>query len=70
MMILHIFRVYLMGGFKKPCELMWVTGEIIAILIVSFSVTGYCLPWDQIGYWVVKIITGVPEVIPIIGSPW
>ncbi|KAG5570954.1 hypothetical protein H5410_060720, partial [Solanum commersonii] len=27
------------------------------------------LPWDQIGYWVVKIVTGVPDAIPIIGSP-
>ncbi|KAG6540617.1 hypothetical protein Mapa_017946 [Marchantia paleacea] len=52
MMILHIFRVYLTGGFKKPREL-----------------TGYSLPWDQIGYWAVKIVTGVPEAIPIIGSP-
>jgi cytochrome b6 len=27
------------------------------------------MPWDQIGYWVVKIVTSVPEVIPIIGFP-
>jgi hypothetical protein len=27
------------------------------------------LPWDQIGYWAVKIVTGVPEAIPVIGSP-
>ncbi|KAJ4734630.1 Cytochrome b6 [Rhynchospora pubera] len=35
----------------------------------SFGVTGYSLPWDQIGYWAVKIVTGVPEAIPLIGSP-
>ena len=45
MMILHVFRVYLTGGF-----------------------TGYSLPWDQIGYWAVKIVTGVPDAIPVIGS--
>ncbi|KAL8260128.1 hypothetical protein R6Q59_028081, partial [Mikania micrantha] len=49
MMILHVFRVYLTGGFKKPRELTWVT--------------------DQIGYWAVKIVTGVPDAIPVIGSP-
>lgn len=27
------------------------------------------MPWDQIGYWAVKIVTGVPEAIPVIGSP-
>lgn len=69
MMILHVFRVYLTGGFKKPRELTWVTGVVLAVLTASFGVTGYSLPWDQIGYWAVKIVTGVPEAIPVIGSP-
>nr|UQK96961.1 cytochrome b6 [Polystichum sp. YZ-2022a] len=68
MMILHVFCVYLTGGFKKPRELTWVTGVIPAVSTVSFGVTGYSLPWDQIGYWAVKIVTGVPEAIPLVGS--
>lgn len=56
MMILHICRVYLTGGFKKPRELTWVTGVILATLTVSFGVTGYSLPWDQVGYWAVFCI--------------
>jgi cytochrome b6 len=59
--------VYLTGGFKRPRELTWVTGVIIAVCTVSFGVTGYSLPWDQVGYWAVKIVTGVPDAIPIIG---
>jgi cytochrome b6 len=69
MMILHIFRVYLTGGLKKTRELTWVTGVILGVLTVSFGVTGYSFPWDQIGYWEVKIVIGVPEAIPVIGSP-
>ncbi|KAM3200913.1 cytochrome b6 [Capsicum annuum] len=69
MMILHVFRVYLTGGFKKPRELTWVTGVVLAVLTASFGVTGYSLPRDQIGYWAVKIVTGVPDAIPVIGSP-
>ena len=34
----------------------------------SFGVTGYSLPWDQVGYWAVKIVSGVPEAIPVVGS--
>lgn len=67
-MILHVCRVYLTGGFKKPRELTWITGVALASITVSFGVTGYSLPWDQVGYWACKIVTGVPDAIPIIGS--
>ena len=37
-----------------------------SVITVSFGVTGYSLPWDQVGYWAVKIVTGVPDAIPVI----
>ena len=67
-MILHVCRVYLTGGFKKPRELTWVTGVSLASVTVSFGVTGYSLPWDQVGYWACKIVTGVPDAIPVVGG--
>jgi len=67
-MILHVCRVYLTGGFKKPRELTWVTGVALASVTVSFGVTGYSLPWDQVGYWACKIVTGVPDAVPIVGE--
>jgi len=67
-MILHVCRVYLTGGFKKPRELTWVTGVALASVTVSFGVTGYSLPWDQVGYWACKIVTGVPDAIPDVGD--
>ena len=71
-LILHIARVYLTGGFKKPRELIWITGIILAVTTVSFGVTGYSLPWDTVGYWACKIVTSVPEaldnLIPGIGK--
>ena len=39
---------------------------------ISFGVTGYSFPWDQVGYWASKIVTSVPEaldnLIPAIGK--
>jgi cytochrome b6 len=35
---------------------------------LRFGVTGYSLPWDQVGYWACKIVTGVPEAVPIVGT--
>ena len=62
-LIVHIGRVYLTGGFKKPRELIWITGIILAVSTVSFGVTGYSFPWDQVGYWACKIVTSVPEAL-------
>ncbi|KAK4493240.1 hypothetical protein RD792_017889 [Penstemon davidsonii] len=43
-------------------------GVVLAVLTASFGVTGYSLTRDQIGYWAVNIVTGVPGAIPVIGS--
>lgn len=66
-LILHVFRVYLTGGFKKPRELTWATGVVLSVLTASFGVTGYSLPFDQTGYWAIRIVTGVPDALPVIG---
>ncbi|KAK3433701.1 hypothetical protein EUGRSUZ_D01001, partial [Eucalyptus grandis] len=68
MIILHVFHVHLPGGFKKPRELTWVIGVVSVVLTASFGVTSYSLPWDQIGYWAVEIVTSVLEAILAIGS--
>lgn len=71
-LILHVCRVYLTGGFKKPRELIWVSGVLLSVVTVSFGVTGYSLPWDQIGFWACKIVTATPEalneLVPGVGS--
>jgi len=51
-----------------PRELTWVTGVTMAVITVSFGVTGYSLPWDQVGYWAVKIVSGVPAALPVVGD--
>jgi len=62
--------VYLTGGFKKPRELTWVSGVVLSVLTVSFGLTGYSLPWDQIGYWACKIVTATPQSIDDLLPGW
>lgn len=70
--MLHICRVYLTGALKKPRELIWITGILVAVRTISFGVTGYSLAWDQIGYWASQIVTSVQEafdnLIPGMGN--
>ncbi|KAL4197966.1 hypothetical protein AMTRI_Chr03g43500 [Amborella trichopoda] len=39
-MILHVLCVFLTGGFKKPRELTWVTGVVLAILTPPYEFLG------------------------------
>ena len=32
------------------------------------GVTGYSLPYDQVGYWALRIVSGVPDCIPVVGQ--
>ena len=72
LLILHISRVYLTGGYKKPREITWITGILLALATLSFGVTGYSLPWDQVAFWACKIVTATPEavdeLIPSLGT--
>ena len=61
MIVLHVSRIYFTEGFKKPREATWISGVVLAVIAVSFGVTGYSLPWDQVGFWVCKIVTATPE---------
>jgi cytochrome b6 len=49
----------LTGGFKKPRELTWLTGIVLAVLTVSFGVTGYSLPFA------IKQVTGPSVLLPV-----
>jgi cytochrome b6 len=69
-MILHVCRVFLTGGFKRPRELTWVTGVTMAVCTVSFGVTGYLLPWDQVGYWAVKIVQEFQMLFQLLDQQW
>ena len=72
MIVLHVSRVYFTGGFKKPREATWISGVFLAVITISFGVTGYSLPWGQVGFWVCKIVAATPEatdgLVPGLGS--
>jgi len=72
----HVNIFYCLGGITLTCFLIqFATGFAMTFYYrptvteaFDFGVTGYSLPWDQMGYWAVKIVSGVPEAIPLVGS--
>jgi len=67
-LILHMFRTFMMGSFKKPRELTWVVGVILFGVTLTFGFTGYLLPWNQVSYWATTVGTEVAGAVPLFGG--
>ncbi len=64
---LHLLRVFLTGGYLDGRALNWVVGLVLLGAIAASSFTGYLLPWDQLAYWAVTIVTGMAAYVPLAG---
>jgi quinol-cytochrome oxidoreductase complex cytochrome b subunit len=66
--IAHMIRVFVMGAFKAPRELNWVSGVLLLVLTLAFGFTGYLLPWDQRAFWATTVGSEIAAAIPVIGN--
>lgn len=62
---LHLFRG--MFYFRAAHKKVWRRGVTIIITLMAISFLGYVLPWGQISYWAVAVITNLFSVVPIVG---
>ncbi len=67
LVLLHVVQKIWFKGYAKPRELMFWIAMAMAFVVVSFSLTGYLLPWDQQGYWSAKVRTHIMSLSPVIG---
>jgi menaquinol-cytochrome c reductase cytochrome b subunit len=67
MIVMHMARVFWTGSYRAPRELNWMVGVIMLLIILSFSLTGYLLPWDTKAYWATSVTIKVGGSAPILG---
>ncbi len=66
--VAHMLRVFLTGGWHGPRRFNWIVGLALLALVLAANFSGYLLPWDQLAYWAVTICTGMLGYVPLIGE--
>jgi ubiquinol-cytochrome c reductase cytochrome b subunit len=64
----HMFRVFFTGAFRKPRELNWVIGTVLALLAIIEGFAGYSLPDDLLSGTGLRAMEGFVQTAPVIGS--
>lgn len=69
---IHIFRGLYYGSYKAPREILWILGVLIFLAMMATAFMGYALPWGQMSFWGVTVITNLfsslDGVIPGVGT--
>jgi ubiquinol-cytochrome c reductase cytochrome b subunit len=69
LLILHLIQVFVLGSYKYPRELTWITGVLLLLLTFGMALTGEVLRFDQESYWDLVIGFALAGRTPLIG-PW
>jgi ubiquinol-cytochrome c reductase cytochrome b subunit len=65
---LHMLRIFFTGAFRKPREVNWIVGFTLFVLALAEGFTGYSLPDDLLSGNGLRIIAGMVEGIPVVGT--
>lgn len=66
--ILHVFRVFFTGAYRKPRELNWMVGCCILATTLMFGFTGYSLIFEQLSYWGATVAANITQNVPLMGD--
>jgi ubiquinol-cytochrome c reductase cytochrome b subunit len=66
--ILHMFRTFFTGAFRKPRELNWIIGVLLFWLGMVEGLFGYSLPDDALSGTGLRVMNAIVLSIPVVGT--
>ncbi len=66
--VLHMFRNFFTGAFRRPRELTWVTGVALFVIALVEGYVGYSMLDDLLSGMGVRIVSGLVLSVPVIGT--
>ena len=66
--VAHMFRIFFTGAFRRPREVNWVIGVVLFMIGSLEGFFGYSLPDDLLSGTGLRVMFGLIESIPILGT--
>ena len=64
----HLFRGYIRRDYQGKRRLNWITGVLLMMLMIAFTITGSILPWEWKGYWTMEMFNNWLRNFPVVGE--
>jgi ubiquinol-cytochrome c reductase cytochrome b subunit len=64
----HMFRHILLGGYLPPREGTWIVGVLMFTLIIINAYIGYTLRWDERSVYAIRVALNIFHRVPWIGD--
>lgn len=68
LMGVHALRSFLVGAFKFPREVTWLTGVVLLAVMVMMGFSGQLMRWDQGAIWSTVVAAEQAGRTPVIGT--
>ncbi len=66
--MIHMLRIFFTGAYRKPREVNWLIGIVLFTLALIEGLFGYSLPDDLLSGAGLRILQGVLQSIPVVGT--